>query len=199
MNVDAPTAEAESSTEQLFHALGAHRTLILMHHQGSTYRTRLAQSTSITEIQRQSTLIRLLSITEAFALELLLREMDSAFSVVKHSGIARLWSNASTRNTGTWSEQQKAYKDWLDVKFDYRDIEGFIEARNSIAHGLGTLTRRQKANESSTLSKLKAVGIETQSGKIMLSEEILESATLACRSVIHSLDKAVRYRASNYR
>lgn len=124
----------------------------------------------------QATLVRLLSITEAFASEVLSREVD------EHSLARR------------GQEQQRSYKDWFGVKVDWTAVDRLAEARNAVAHGLGKLTRRQLRSEQRVKSKLKAAGIAVDDNRIVLSDSSLAATALACRDFIERLDFTVQDR-----
>ena len=105
----------------------------------------------------------------------------------------------SIRGTGTWSEQQNAYANWLGVKENWKVVERLVEARNAVAHGLGTLTRRQLRNEASVRGKLREAGITLTGIRVVLSDAALSSAAADCRGLIHRLDLAVQIRSPRYR
>jgi hypothetical protein len=192
------TIEAEDASALLFQTLGAHRTASgLRPHRPP----RLPSGTipDAEQIQCQSTLVRLLSITESFASELLMREIDKAAARAESVSIDHIWQDAAIRGTGTWSEQQNAYANWLGVKENWKVVERLAEARNAVAHGLGTLTRRQLRNEASVRNKLKEAGITLAGVRVVLSDAALSSAAADCRDLIHRLDLAVQVRPPKYR
>lgn len=151
------------------------------------------------QVQCQSTLVRLLSITESFASQLLLQEIDKVAVRARSTTIDRIWDDAAIRGTSTWNEQKDSYANWLGVKVDWKVVERLAEARNAVAHGLGTLTRRQLRKEASVRSKLKEGGIELAGIRIILSDAALSSAASDCRDLIYRLDLAVQTRSPDYR
>ncbi|MEU5554048.1 hypothetical protein ABZ738_30175 [Micromonospora sp. NPDC047793] len=144
----------------------------------------------------QATLIRLLSITEAFAADLLAREADRAVSLSQSTAASRIAEEAVIRATSGWQDQRKAYKDWLGVTEDWNAVDRLAEARNAVAHGLGKLTKRQLRNEQSVRAKLRAAGISLNNGRIVLSDANLAAATSACRDFIERVDRAVQVRST---
>jgi hypothetical protein len=141
----------------------------------------------------------LLSITESFTSQLLLREIDKVVARARSASIDSVWDDAAIRGTSTWREQQDAYINWLGVKEEWKVVEQLAEARNAVAHGLGTLTRRQLRKEASVRSKLKAAGITLTGIRIVLSDAALASAATDCRDLIHRIDLAVQARPPEYR
>jgi len=193
------TIEAEDASALLFQTLGAHRTAVAGLRPRRPPRLPSGKIPDAEQIQCQSTLVRLLSVTESFASQLLLREIDKAAARAQSTSINRIWDDAAVRGTNTWSDQKKAYENWLGVREDWKVVERLAEARNAVAHGLGTLTRRQLRNEASVRSKLRQAGITLTGIRIVLSDAALSSAAADCRSLIHRLDLAVQARPPQYR
>jgi alpha-amylase/alpha-mannosidase (GH57 family) len=82
-------------------------------------------------------LVRLLSITETFAADLLSREVDRAVANGQSITAIKVADEAVIRATSGWQDQQRSYKDWLGVKVDWKAVERLAEARNAVTHGLG--------------------------------------------------------------
>lgn len=193
------TTEAEEASALLFQTLGAHRTAVAALRSLRPPRLPSSRIPDTEQIQCQSTLVRLLSITESFASQLLLREIDKVAARARSVAIDRIWDDAAVKGTNTWNEQRDSYANWLGVKVDWKVVERLAEARNAVAHGLGTLTRRQLRKEASVRSKLKEAGIPLTGIRIVLSDAALSSAANDCRGLIYSLDLAVQARSPDYR
>lgn len=190
-----PSTEAEAASALLFRTLGAHRTATAAIRQRPRPRLHRLPGEDPIQDQCQATLVRLLSITEAFASELLSREVDHAIAGAATATAGKVAEDAVIRGTGTWSDQQRSYKDWLGVNEDWKAVERLAEARNAVAHGLGKLTRRQMRSEQSTKAKLIAAGITVDKNKVVLSEDNLAAAASACRDFVERLDLAVQEKA----
>lgn len=191
----APSAEAEAASALLFRTLGAHRAAVAALRPRPLPRLRVSPDGDPVQDRCQGTLVRLLSITEAFASDMLSREVDRAVAGARNATATKVADEAVIRGTSTWQEQKKSYKDWLGVDEDWKAVERLAEARNAVAHGLGKLTRRQLRSERSVKSKLKAAGITIDDNKIVLSDDNLATAASACRDLIERLDLAIQNRA----
>lgn len=191
-----PSAEAEAASALLFRTLGAHRAAIAALKPAPRPRLRTRSDDDPVQDRCQATLIRLLSITEAFAADLLAREADRAVSLSQSTAASRIAEEAVIRATSGWQDQRKAYKDWLGVTEDWNAVDRLAEARNAVAHGLGKLTKRQLRNEQSVRAKLRAAGISLNNGRIVLSDANLAAATSACRDFIERVDRAVQVRST---
>ncbi|MBF6100576.1 hypothetical protein IU510_21185 [Nocardia cyriacigeorgica] len=144
--------------------------------------------------QRQATLLRLLSITEAFAADLLAREVEKTFAGLSSAVLTAAVDDSLISATNTWREQSKAYSKWLNIKrsaVDWGPIERLAHARNAIAHGLGELTRRQRQSGTSIPDQLLNAGITIENGRVVLTDQNLRDAAQTCRVFIESLDHAV--------
>jgi hypothetical protein len=199
MSTPVITVEAEDASALLFQTLGAHRIAVTALRPRPSPRLPSGAILDAEQIQCQSTLVRLLSITESFTSQLLLREIDQAAARAQSASIDTIWDDAAIRGTGTWHEQQSAYSNWLGVKEDWKVVEQLAEARNAVAHGLGALTRRQLRHEASVRRKLKEAGITLTGIRIVLSDAALASAAADCRDLIRRIDVAVQARPSQYR
>lgn len=188
------STEAEAASALLFRTLGAHRAAVAALKPRPRSRLRTAPDGDPVQDRCQATLVRLLSITEAFASDLLSREVDHAVAIASNTTATKVADEAVIRGTSTWQDQKKSYKDWLGVEEDWKAVERLAEARNAVAHGLGRLTRRQLRNEQSVKAKLKAAGIIVNNNKIVLSDDNLAEAASACRDFIERLDIAVQLR-----
>lgn len=189
-----PSAEAEAASALLFRTLGAHRTAVAALKPRPFTRLQATPDGDPVQDMCQATLVRLLSITEAFASDMLWREVNRAVTGARSATATKVADEAVTRSTNTWQDQKRSYKDWLGVEGDWKAVEQLIEARNAVAHGLGKLTRRQLRSEQSVKSKLEAAGIIVDDNRIVLSDDNLATAASACRDFIERLDLAVQAR-----
>jgi hypothetical protein len=133
----------------------------------------------------------------------LLDAVEELVEPSRNQSVSHVWDRAAIGATSGWKEQKLAYKEWLGVKLaatDWKRVEQLAEARNAVAHGLGTLTRRQLRNEQAVHPALKAVGISLDDNDfIVLSDQVLLDAANACRDFIQRLDEAVQNRPGNFR
>lgn len=195
----APSVEAEASAALLFRTLAAHQIAATAFSAEPAGRLRPNTTADRVQEQRQATLLRLLSITEAFAADLLAREVEQTFEALSSEVLTAAVDDSLISATNTWSDQRKAYNRWLKIgkpSVDWGPIERLADARNAIAHGLGELTRRQKQSGTSIPDKLLNAGIVVEGGRVVLTDENLLDAAQTCRDFIESLDHAVQTRHS---
>lgn len=106
MSTTTVSVEAENASALLFQTLGAHRTAMAALRPRPSPRLGVGRANDAEQIQCQSTLVRLLSITESFASELLLREVDKVTARARSAAVDSLWDEAAVRGTNSWREQQ---------------------------------------------------------------------------------------------
>lgn len=193
------TARAESARELIYRTLGVHRTVMTNLHPGLRRRRLGGPDDSRAQIQRQATFLRLLSITESFCGELLLSQTESLVRPTSHKVLLGIWDDAAVGATNTWLNQKDSYKTWLGVSVNFNSVNQLAEARNAIAHGLGTLTRRQRRNETRSVSRIRAAGIDVVGGQVILTEASLARAADTCRQTIVEVDLLVQDRPRSYR
>jgi hypothetical protein len=131
-----PSAEAEAASALLFRTLGAHRAAVAALKPRPLTRLRTSSDGDPDQDRCQATLVRLLSITEAFASDMLSREVDRAVASARSATATKVADEAVIRGTSNWPDQMKSYKDWLCVEADWKAVEQLTEARNAVAHGL---------------------------------------------------------------
>ena len=193
------SARAEAASALLFHTLSAHRVTVAAMRTRRASRLATAAPLDAEQIQCQATLVRLLSITESFTAELMTTAVDSAVSRAGSAAVNKIWEDAAIRGTDSWNAQRDAYRNWLGVTVDWSAAERLAEARNAVAHGLGSLTRRQLRNEQGVKARLQAAGIDVQGDSLVLSDAALASAAAACRDLIHRVDRATQSRPTEFR
>lgn len=142
-------------------------------------------------VQRYGTLERLVAITESFVHERLGRHVESHLGTLNLPPISLVVDEALVNAAMNWNNAQRAYREWIEVKLPYSEIEGLVEARNAIAHGLGTLTRKQKQKRIPRVAKLAEVGIAIDGDRLVITEDQLDIAKQRCATFILEVDELV--------
>lgn len=143
------------------------------------------------QTQRQATVLRMISITEAFCGDRLLgvaeSEVEPAGSTVRNI----MWQRASTDAVGSWPSMKAAYKKWYGVRPVWTNLETLVDVRNSIAHGLGELTRQQRSQRQALVQAFTRAGIGLDGDRVVLTEGNVTEARNACVELIQGLDLEV--------
>lgn len=147
--------------------------------------------------ERQATFLRMISITEAFCVDRLLDLAEEEVSPTGNRIRNQIWERASSSAVSTWSSIQESYKNWYGVRPSWTTMDQLVEVRNAIAHGLGQLTRIQRAKRRSTVARIVQTGIRLNGDWIVLEEEDLETAKNACIGLISELDVLVQAETLN--
>jgi hypothetical protein len=196
MNTEVVSEEAEAACRLLNETLANHRVVIRALHQMHR-RSRLTAVLDREQLQRHSTLVRLLTITESFAVERLTQFVEPwANGGTLH--VREYWSAAVNSETNSWNGIRDSYKRWVGPATkapEWGHPLGYAEARNAVAHGLGKLTRRQTATSrkrNATVAALANVEIvPTDDNDIKIDEETLNKAVTQLCKFIESLDRTV--------
>ncbi|WP_426594406.1 hypothetical protein ACPPVS_02555 [Cellulomonas sp. McL0617] len=199
MTATTITERAEAACNLLFRTLGAHRVIVAGISPRPTRRRLLGTDDDREQIQCQATLLRLVSITESFCADRLVDEVELVMNPSRGAAVLKVWQEAVVKATSKWDEQKRSYRDWLGVEMAWNKVEVLADARNSVAHGLGSLTRQQLLRERSIRDRLKGAGMSFAGNRIVLTDGALEAAARACRDHIVTLDLAVQNRPAEFR
>lgn len=137
--------------------------------------------------------LRLVSVTEAtldsLAVELTERSVPNTDEVVR---LLMLEKELAAQTT--WEARRRVFKrhHHVDIRRcdEYDRVEGAIEARNAIAHGLGRLTTRQVQSQE-TAKRLARVGVATVNRWIALRREHLEQCSDYTAAFLRSVDRSL--------
>jgi hypothetical protein len=179
---------AETASRLINLTLGLHRTQLVTVSTGASPPRLGDPFFDGTQVQRQATWLRMISVTENFCADRLLEAAEA--EIVPSESVVRslVWDKASTVAIGSWPAMKEAYNSWFGVKPDWAGVEALIQVRNAIAHGLGELTRLQLRKRPSTAASINRAGVVLADNRIILSEENMQDARDCCAKLIESLD-----------
>lgn len=143
------------------------------------------------EIAQQATLIRLASITEAYCGDALIEAAERLAQPGSTKIVQVLWDEAAVKATRTWNEQKSAYKKWLELTIKWEVIDAMADARNAIAHGLGSLTRHQIKDQATIAARLARLNIGLSGQDIVLTDRSLKGLALKAKAFILDLDTQI--------
>jgi len=135
----------------------------------------------------------LMAVAEEFSLS---RLIDLTHSTARAGKVVELlWDSELNRSGDTWGNREAMWERYFNVKsggFQQRQsLLGFIDARNAIAHGHGSLTRKQLRSEQKTLARLSQAGIPTRGHAIELRAPEVEACAALVKGYVFWLDGAV--------
>lgn len=185
-------ARAESACRLINLTMGLHRTQMSRRGTVMPASRLIGPDFDSFQVQRQGTLLRMLSITESFCVDRLLERAEIEVEPEGSSVRAQMWDRASTGAVSNWEGIRNSYKAWYDVRPRWTDIDRLIEVRNAVAHGLGQLTRTQRLKLASTLAKITSAGVRVDAELIILEEANLEHARVVCLDLIEDIDMRVQ-------
>jgi hypothetical protein len=191
--VTVPSQRAEDAADLLMRTLGSHRTRLAGLAPAVPSRLR-ATRTDRVQVACQSTLIRFASITEAYCADALVEAAEQLAQPGRARTMQTIWDEAAVAATRTWNDQKSAYKTWLGVTISWATIDAVADARNAVAHGLGSLTRQQMRKRAAVDARLAQLGVALVGRDLELNDASLQGVALKCRDFIFALDGKVQAR-----
>lgn len=163
---------------------------------GRIFRSSTALGTyELGNARAQAYLFRIVAIVEAYtdaALEAMFRGVVPASS----PAAIRLLETHLLDATRRWEERKKSFAEHhalplgdMTVGFPgWSKLDGMIEVRNSIAHGLGSLTRQQRQNPMRTAAKCSQIGVRIDAGEVLVDNVSLSTAAQVAEDFVRWLD-----------
>lgn len=147
------------------------------------------------EVRTQGTYLRLVSIVEAF-----LDSLSSELFLERVSDVDNMFRNlirdAEEKSDNSWENRKHAFRDYHQVSLgdctSWSQIDCAIVVRNAIAHGLGSLTRRQKNRKDR--QKVREAKVSLIDDVIHVDEGSLLSLLKASDAFIRDVDSRIRAR-----
>jgi hypothetical protein len=158
-------------------------------------RGRLKPLSAVVLDHRHSAIVNMISVFEDFAVAALKRRVDDVLAASDAlTDTARDLTRVRIENG--WDARRRLAVDWFGFKprefQPFLGVEAFIEARNSIAHGLGSLTRRQLSKDRgvSTKAKLLSVGIDVKGTRLDIPDRSVLFCGICVKATIVRWDVA---------
>jgi hypothetical protein len=143
-----------------------------------------------TTVRQEWVILRFVSIAEAFADTLSMELMSTDFPAPSDR-LALMIRAFELSSTSTWDKRENAYKEYHGVLLKnfggYKAIKAAVDVRNSIAHGLGSVTAHQRL-DSTLAGRVAPLGIKVASGRMHVSSSTPSVVGDYCASFIRWLD-----------
>lgn len=138
--------------------------------------------------------VQIVSITELFDCELFRAYVNEAIAS-QHPAAQALWQKDADQAEKKWDTRSERWNKWFSVAVQtaeqYKAFRPFIEVRNAVAHGLGSLTRLQLGKDGSaseTRKSLHSVGVTVEGTRLLLSQQTADACAVAAISYVRWLD-----------
>lgn len=142
------------------------------------------------QVRNQSVYLRLVSIVEAYVDTCSSHLFDSRTSG-RDAFVRALVNEVRDASLRGWEERKAAFKTYHGVTLGecskWSDIDAAREVRNSIAHGLGTLTPRQQGG--AVRRKMGAVGIAFRGDQILIDRSAIDRCARSSVAFIQDIDR----------
>jgi hypothetical protein len=101
--------------------------------------------------------------------------------------------------TQRWEARNRSFAAYHDVRLGdptegfprWAELQGMVQVRNSVAHGLGSLTRQQRENPTRVASSCAQAGVVIRSGEVIVTQDNLERAVRTAEDFVRWLDAKV--------
>lgn len=123
-------------------------------------------------------------------------DMVSVAEVFTTSLLLSLNEAIGADELSTWPKRKSGWVKHAGVKLEELDgwarLQGFIQARNAIQHGLGRLTDQQlkDGRRPDTLAQLEAASIPLMGDRVLIDEDVVSHCHRIAERFIMSLDEA---------
>jgi hypothetical protein len=143
-------------------------------------------------VRFESTYLRLISIVEAYV-DSMCSDLFRRPQVAQVPMFRALIAAAEARASTNWEERKSAFSEYHRVSLGscerWSELDAGIDIRNAIAHGLGTLTKRQRTHKSR--AKMESVGAVIVDDRLMLNDKALARCLLFTTEFVKSVDSKI--------
>lgn len=163
---------------------------------GRIFRSSTALGTyELGNARAQAYFFRIVAILEAYT-DAALEAMFRGVVRVSSPAAIRLLESHLLDATQRWEGRKKSFAEHhsmplgdMTVGFpQWSKLDGMIEVRNSIAHGLGSLTRQQRQNPTRTAGRCSQVGVRIEAGEVLVDRASLDKAAQVADDFVRWLD-----------
>lgn len=150
-------------------------------------------STDPREWLKQTALLRLISVIEAYVDAVSMHRMGLAIDQ-SNTLVAMLVSDFELVSSGTWQERHNTYEKYHG--FSLKTCSGWdvilagIHVRNCLMHGLGALTAKQRADTKLNVA-VKPVDVTIGSNRMYLGRHTISKLGMACEGLIRHVDSSM--------
>lgn len=189
---EVESAEAERAAASVMHELASYRLRKRAESRRRIGRMALLRSGAGSLPLEYSAVVTTVSIAEGFFATTLRTRIEDAFdATTRLMHDAR--RDAAKSVDSTWDGRLKSARRWFGIDHSAEDcvqsMLAFVEARNAVVHGVGSLTRRQMADGGrDVVAKLALVGISVRVGVIDIDRAAVELCAHNCADAVRWLD-----------
>lgn len=144
----------------------------------------------------QGCFFRIVSVLESYtdaALEAMFRKVVPASS----PAATRLLESHLLDATQRWESRKSSYAEHHGLRLadmgvgfpQWPKVDGMIQVRNAIAHGLGSLTRQQRRKPIRTAGRCSQIGVRIAAGEVLVDRTSIQSAARVAGEFVGWLDE----------
>ncbi|QLY29254.1 hypothetical protein H0264_28825 [Nocardia huaxiensis] len=141
------------------------------------------------QVRSQGQYLRIVSIAEAYVDTVSETLFDKRVETLE-TFFRNLTAEVQEKASSSWNDRKKCFENHhgfaLNKCSGWADFDRAIEVRNSIAHGLGVITKKQLSSGKD--AKILQSKVKISDGRIIVTAESLSLCINACRVFIRSVD-----------
>jgi hypothetical protein len=166
---------------------------------GRIFRTSTALGTyEVGNARAQAYFLRVVAIVEAYT-DAALEAMFSRVVPASSPAAMRLLESHLVDATQRWDSRKRSFADHHSLSLgdagagfpQWSKLNGMIEARNSIAHGLGSLSRQQRQNPGRAAARCAQIGVRIEAGELVVNSASLDAAAQVGHDFVRWLDARI--------
>lgn len=160
---------------------------------GRVLRTALGASTDPNDWLNEASLLRLISIIEAYVDAVSMFRMGQVVDS-SHLLVAKMLEDFEVGSSSTWQQRHDSYEGYH--KFSLRSRAGWdviaagIEVRNCISHGLGNLTAQQRT-KTNLPAQVARIGVIVGSNRMHLGGNTIATVSRGCNDFVRDVDDSI--------
>ncbi|MGO4340380.1 hypothetical protein [Pedococcus sp. 2YAF34] len=153
----------------------------------------MGASTDPTVWLRETAVLRLVAVVEAYVDAVSMHRMTKVLDA-RPTLVALMLRDFELTSSGTWQARHDAYDDYHHFSLRSRNgwgtVTAGIDVRNCLAHGLGTLTAKQRG-QTKLPSIVKVLDVSIGGNRMHLSATTVPRLAAGCEQFVRHVDQSL--------
>ena len=160
---------------------------------GRVLTTASGHSTDPRDWLRETALLRLISVIEAYVDAVSMHRMGLVVDQ-RQTLVALMMSDFELSSSGTWQDRHNSYERYhgftLRSRNGWGDVNAGIEVRNCLMHGMGALTAKQRS-QTKLATIVRTLDVSIGSNRMYLSAVTVAKLAGGCQEFVQHVDSSI--------
>lgn len=160
---------------------------------GRVLATSSGHSTDPKDWLRETALLRLISVIEAYVDAVSMHRMGLVIDQ-RQTLVALLVRDFELASSGTWQDRHDSYDNYhgftLRSRHGWGEVNAGIEVRNCLMHGMGALTAKQRS-QTKLATVVRTLEVSIGSNRMYLSAATVTKLASGCREFVRHVDSSI--------